>query len=94
MILTMAHLGFYTSLNLLLLVGTLMGQILASPLPLSADNVMLYESNSSSGISSDSPLFNWEHLDSEFTPLNKRIFNFHSDDIFLGMSYLYWVSLK
>lgn len=92
----MAHLGFCTSLNLLLVVGTLMGQILASPLPLSADNVMLYEPNSSSGISSGSSLFNCEQLDSEFAPLNKRIFKFkfRSDELLLGLSFLYWVSLN
>lgn len=92
---------FFTSFNLLLVLGTLVGQIFASPLPLSADTAMLqYKRNSSSDISSsnfESSLFNWEHSDFEVAPLNGRgltnLFSkSKSDKLLLGIGFVDLVS--
>lgn len=95
--LTMAHpISLSTSFNLLLVLGTLVGQIFASPLPYSADTAMLqYKRNSSSEISSsnfDSSLINRKRSDSEVAPLNER--GIFSKDQFLGLGFIDWVAVS
>lgn len=86
--------GLFTSFSLLLvLLGTLVGQIFASPLPLSADTAMLHEHNSSNEISSSNfnfSLLNWEHSDSEVAPLNER--GLFGDELFVGVGVVKRVS--